>query len=119
MALTGRRLEVDRIATLAVLPRESAMVVVGDPGSGRSSVLDAVSDRVSLPVVRVGVNGSESHWPLAGVTSLFTALDDPVRRPTSRTSSRRVRPSRPEAPGPLRRPRASWPRTTSSTPCTR
>ena len=77
MALTGRRLEVDRIATLAVLPRESAMVVVGDPGSGRSSVLDAVSDRVSLPVVRVGVNGSESHWPLAGVTSLFTALDDP------------------------------------------
>ncbi len=77
MALTGRRLEVDRIATLAVLPRESAMVVVGDPGSGRSSVLDAVADRVSLPVVRVGVNGSESHWPLAGVTSLFTALDDP------------------------------------------
>lgn len=77
MGLTGRRLEVDRIATLAVLPRESAMVVVGDPGSGRSSVLDAVSDRVSLPVVRVGVNGSESHWPLAGVASLFTALDDP------------------------------------------
>ncbi|PZF27092.1 hypothetical protein DEJ05_07345 [Curtobacterium sp. MCLR17_045] len=77
MALTGRRLEVDRIATLAVLPRESAMVVVGDPGSGRSSVLDAVSNRVSLPVVRVGVNGSESRWPLAGVTSLFTALDDP------------------------------------------
>ncbi|WP_439691828.1 LuxR C-terminal-related transcriptional regulator [Curtobacterium sp. SP.BCo] len=77
MGLTGRRLEVDRIATLAVLPRESAMVVVGDPGSGRSSVLDAVSNRVSLPVVRVGVNGSESHWPLAGVTSLFTALDDP------------------------------------------
>ncbi|MCA5924893.1 helix-turn-helix transcriptional regulator [Curtobacterium oceanosedimentum] len=77
MALTGRRLEVDRIATLAALPRESAMVVVGDPGSGRSSVLDAVSDRVPLPVVRVGVNGSESRWPLAGVTSLFTALDDP------------------------------------------
>ncbi|MET0352316.1 MAG: hypothetical protein ABW038_00005, partial [Plantibacter flavus] len=77
MGLTGRRLEVDRIATLAVLPRESAMVVVGDPGSGRSSVLDAVSHRVSLPVVRVGVNGSESHWPLAGVASLFTALDDP------------------------------------------
>ncbi|OII14185.1 hypothetical protein BIU97_01620 [Curtobacterium sp. MCBA15_009] len=77
MALTGRRLEVDRIATLAVLPRESAMVVVGDPGSGRSSVLDAVANRVSLPVVRVGVNGSESRWPLAGVTSLFTALDDP------------------------------------------
>ncbi|WJX99110.1 LuxR family transcriptional regulator [Curtobacterium sp. 458] len=77
MALTGRRLEVDRIATLAMLPRESAMVVVGDPGSGRSSVLDAVAHRVSLPVVRVGVNGSESHWPLAGVTALFTALDDP------------------------------------------
>ncbi|MDM7889606.1 LuxR family transcriptional regulator [Curtobacterium sp. RHCJP20] len=77
MALTGRRLEVDRIATLAALPRESAMVVVGDPGSGRSSVLGAVADRVPLPVVRVGVNGSESRWPLAGVTSLFTALDDP------------------------------------------
>lgn len=77
MALTGRRLEVDRITTLAALPRESAMVVVGDPGSGRSSVLDAVADRVPLPVVRVGVNGSESRWPLAGVTSLFTALDDP------------------------------------------
>ncbi|WIA98863.1 AAA family ATPase [Curtobacterium sp. MCBA15_012] len=77
MALTGRRLEVDRIATLAALPRESAMVVVGDPGSGRSSVLGAVADRVALPVVRVGGNGSESRWPLAGVTSLFTALDDP------------------------------------------
>ncbi|QKS11879.1 AAA family ATPase [Curtobacterium sp. Csp1] len=77
MALTGRRLEVDRIATLAALPRECAMVVVGDPGSGRSSVLDAVANRVALPVVRVGVNGTESRWPLAGVTSLFTALDDP------------------------------------------
>ncbi|TCK61326.1 LuxR family transcriptional regulator [Curtobacterium sp. PhB136] len=77
MELTGRRSEVDRIATLAVLPRESAMVVVGDPGSGRSSVLDAVSHRVSIPVVRLGVNGSEARWPMSGVTSLFTALDDP------------------------------------------
>ncbi|OIH93412.1 LuxR family transcriptional regulator [Curtobacterium sp. MCBA15_001] len=77
MELTGRRSEVDRIATLAVLPRESAMVVVGDPGSGRSSVLDAVSHRVSIPVVRLGVNGAEARWPMSGVTSLFTALDDP------------------------------------------
>jgi predicted ATP-dependent serine protease len=75
MELTGRRSEVDRIAALAVLPRESAMVVVGDPGSGRSSVLDAVSHRVSIPVVRLGVNGSEARWPMSGVTSLFTALD--------------------------------------------
>lgn len=53
------------------------MVVVGDPGSGRSSVLDAVSHRVSIPVVRLGVNGAEARWPMSGVTSLFTALDDP------------------------------------------
>jgi len=77
MELTGRRTEVDRITTLAVLPRESALVVVGDPGSGRTSVLDAASSRVSLPVVRIGVNGSESRWPLGGVTTLFSALDDP------------------------------------------
>lgn len=76
MELTGRRTEVDRITTLAVLPRESALVVVGDPGSGRTSVLDAASGRVSLPVVRIGVNGSESRWPLSGVTTLFSALDD-------------------------------------------
>ncbi len=77
MELTGRRTEVDRITTLAVSPRESALVVIGDPGSGRTSVLDAVTSRVPLPVVRIGVNGSESRWPLAGVTTLFTALDDP------------------------------------------
>ncbi len=53
------------------------MVVVGDPGSGRTSVLDAVSNRVSISVVRLGVNGSEARWPMSGVTSLFTALDDP------------------------------------------
>ncbi|PYY47051.1 LuxR family transcriptional regulator [Curtobacterium sp. MCBD17_023] len=77
MELTGRRTEVDRITTLAVLPRESALVVVGDPGSGRTSVLDAASGRVPVPVVRIGVNGTESRWPLSGVTTLFGALDDP------------------------------------------
>ncbi|PZE81075.1 LuxR family transcriptional regulator [Curtobacterium sp. MCBD17_032] len=77
MELTGRRTEVDRITTLAVLPRESALVVVGDPGSGRTSVLDAASGRVPVPVIRIGVNGTESRWPLSGVTTLFGALDDP------------------------------------------
>jgi DNA-binding CsgD family transcriptional regulator len=77
MELTGRHTEVDRITTLAALPRESALVVVGDPGSGRTSVLDAASTRVVLPVVRIGVNGSEARWPLGGVTTLFSALDDP------------------------------------------
>ncbi|PZE65637.1 LuxR family transcriptional regulator [Curtobacterium sp. MCBD17_021] len=77
MELTGRRTEVGRITTLAALPRESALVVVGDPGSGRTSVLDAASSRVPVPVVRIGVNGTESRWPLSGVTTLFGALDDP------------------------------------------
>jgi DNA-binding NarL/FixJ family response regulator len=77
MELTGRRPEVDRITTLAALPRESALVVVGDPGTGKSTLLDTAASRVTIPVVRVGVNASESHWPLSGVTTLFAALDDP------------------------------------------
>jgi DNA-binding CsgD family transcriptional regulator len=77
MELVGRRPEVDRITTLAGLPRESALVVVGDPGQGKSTLLDAVARRVSIPVVRVGVNASEARWPLSGVTTLFASFDDP------------------------------------------
>jgi DNA-binding NarL/FixJ family response regulator len=77
MELTGRRPEVDRITTLAALPRESALVMIGDPGQGKSTLLDTAASRVTIPVVRVSVNASESHWPLSGVTTLFAALDDP------------------------------------------
>ncbi|MFZ7088528.1 AAA family ATPase [Curtobacterium sp. RRHDQ10] len=77
MELVGRRPEVDRIATLAVLPRESALVVVGEPGLGKSSLLDAAATRARIPVVRVTVNASEARWPMSGVSTLFAALDDP------------------------------------------
>jgi len=77
MELVGRHAEVDRIATLAALPRESALVVVGDPGLGKSTLLDTAAGRVPIPVVRVEVNASEAHWPLSGVTTLFAALNDP------------------------------------------
>jgi len=81
MEITGRRPEVDRITTLATLPRESALVLIGDPGSGRTSVLDAASTRVPVPVVRIDVNTGESRWPTSGVASFLTALAEAVPGP--------------------------------------
>ncbi|KQO60251.1 helix-turn-helix domain-containing protein [Curtobacterium sp. Leaf261] len=77
MELVGRRAETAALVALAVLPRESALIVVGEPGLGRTSLLDAAIGRVSLPVVRVGVNGGEARWPMAGVSTVFAAFDDP------------------------------------------
>jgi DNA-binding CsgD family transcriptional regulator len=75
--LVGRRAEVERVTTLAVLPRESALVVVAEPGLGKTTLLDTAASRAAIRVVRVTVNGSEARWPMSGVSTLFAALDDP------------------------------------------
>ncbi|WP_066519633.1 LuxR family transcriptional regulator [Curtobacterium ammoniigenes] len=75
MEITGREPEIDRIAALAALPRESALLVVGEPGVGKTALLEAVALRVTLPVVRVAVSGREEEWSRSGVSALFAAFD--------------------------------------------
>jgi DNA-binding NarL/FixJ family response regulator len=75
--LVSRRTETASLVTLAGLPRESALVVVGEPGLGKTALLDQAAASASVPVLRVSVNGSEARWPMAGVSTLFTAFDDP------------------------------------------
>lgn len=77
MELAGRQPEIDRIAALAALPRESALVVAGEPGIGKTALIDAVAPHIGIPTVRVAVRRLEEQWPGAGISAFFAAIDHP------------------------------------------
>ena len=69
-------------ATLAALPQttgESALLLIGEHGSGKSHLLAAAHAVPTTPTVLVRVPPAEWRFPLAGFASLFAALrQDPA-----------------------------------------
>lgn len=53
---------------------ESALVVVGEPGSGKSHLLDRLRSHPSLPTVVVRANPAEAGFPVSGVSALLAEL---------------------------------------------
>ena len=72
----------DAYATLAALPEsgdESAMLLLGEHGSGKSHLLASAHAVPTSPTVLVRVHPAEWRFPLAGFASLFAALrQEPV-----------------------------------------
>lgn len=67
----------DASATLAALPQsadESALLLLGEHGSGKSHLLAAAHAEPTTPTVLVRVHPGEWRFPLAGFASLFAAL---------------------------------------------
>lgn len=67
----------DAHETLAALPRsadESALLLLGEHGSGKSHLLATAHAVPTIPTVLVRVHPAEWRFPLAGFASLFAAL---------------------------------------------
>lgn len=78
MSLVGRNKELDRILSVIRGPKDSALVVCGSRGAGKSALLAEISALCEYPTVFLSASASESDWPLSGVTALLNRMDDPV-----------------------------------------
>lgn len=83
MTLFGRDQEVNRILALIRCPKDSALVVIGDHGSGKSSLLAEIANLHDYRTVLLRVNSSESAWPLSGLTAVLNGIDDPALGPVT------------------------------------
>lgn len=76
MRTAGRAEALTALTTVAEGGREGSILLVGEPGIGKSHVLaevTAASEHGSL----VRINAGESDYPLAGFSAVFAAIDDP------------------------------------------
>lgn len=78
MSLIGRNKELDRILSVIRGPRETALVVTGPRGTGKSALLGEIPALCDYPTVFLSASSSESDWPLSGLTALLNRMDDPV-----------------------------------------
>ena len=78
MSLVGRSKELDRILAVIRGPKESALVVTGGHGIGKSALLSEIPQLSDYRTIYVQASASESDWPLSGLTALLNGIDDPV-----------------------------------------
>ena len=67
-----------RITDLAAVIPEEALLLVGGPGTGKTTVLDNAAALVRSEVVRVRINPAESSLPLSGLSTIVTAFSHPA-----------------------------------------
>ena len=72
----GRNSELARIARLSKADRESALLVLGAPGIGKTQLLKAARDASECESIILHVNPSETNWPFAGLSILLSLLDN-------------------------------------------
>jgi DNA-binding CsgD family transcriptional regulator len=78
MPLVGRRKELDRILSVIRGPKDSALVVVGPQGVGKTALLSAIPTLSNCRSTLLRAAAAESGWPLSGLTALLNEMDDPV-----------------------------------------
>ena len=78
MSLVGRSKELDRILSVIRGPRKAVLAVIGQQGVGKSALLSEIPGLSEYRTVFLQACASESEWPLSGLTTLLTGLDDPV-----------------------------------------
>ncbi len=71
-----RRAALARIVDLAEAPREGALVVVGEPGIGKTQLLEEAAQALEGSVVLVRANPAERTFPLSGFSAIAAAVDD-------------------------------------------
>jgi DNA-binding CsgD family transcriptional regulator len=67
---------IDAINAVAAHPYESALLVLGEPGSGKSHALMAAYTSSTLRPVLVRANPAEADVPLSGFSAVFGAIAD-------------------------------------------
>lgn len=78
MSLVGRSKELDRILAVIRGPRESALVITGGHGIGKTALLSEIPQLSEYRTAYLQASASESDWPLSGLTALLNGIDDPV-----------------------------------------
>ncbi|MCU1406203.1 MAG: hypothetical protein JWQ43_2506 [Glaciihabitans sp.] len=76
MQFVGRRDEMARIAQVAGGTRESALLVVGDAGSGKTRLLECAQSESSIRSVFVHTMSAEAAWPMSGFSRVFAFVND-------------------------------------------
>jgi hypothetical protein len=76
MRVIGRREELDRVAETARAPRESALLILGEPGSGKSWLLEQAQVSASIRSVLVRAMPAERFWPLSGLARVFAFVPE-------------------------------------------
>ena len=66
-----------RVLDVVSTRRESAVVISGSRGSGKTHFLYDVAEAAPFDVVRLTMNSRESHWPLSGVLGLLSHFSSP------------------------------------------
>jgi AAA ATPase domain len=112
--LLGRlaeRAALDRLLERARAGRSAVLVVRGEPGIGKTALLDYAASRASgFRVVRAGGVESEMELPYAGLHQLCLPLLD---RLETRACRKRLRPHAPPLPGHSRHVRSTCSSTVS------
>ncbi|HEV7951018.1 MAG TPA: AAA family ATPase [Glaciihabitans sp.] len=76
MQLIGRREELDRIAQVVSGIHESALLIVGETGSGKSHLLDAAGGQTSIRSTLVQTMPAEASWPFSGFARVFAFSEE-------------------------------------------
>ncbi|QHK20983.1 AAA family ATPase [Pseudarthrobacter psychrotolerans] len=78
MTLVGRSKELDRILAVIRGPKESALVVVGGHGIGKSALLSEIPSLSEYRTIFLRASACESGWPFSGLTALLNGIECPV-----------------------------------------
>jgi len=74
--LVGRREELDRIGQVARADREGALLVLGEAGTGKTSLLEAAQAESAIRAVLVHTMSAEAAWPMSGFSRVFAFVSD-------------------------------------------
>lgn len=78
MPLIGRNQELHRILSTINAPKDSALVVAGRHGAGKSALLNEIPRLAGHPTVFLRADAAESGWAFSGLTALLDGIDDPA-----------------------------------------
>ncbi|WBM78983.1 hypothetical protein KIV56_10470 [Cryobacterium breve] len=66
------------IIDVATAAHESALLVVGEPGSGKSRLLACVEPIAGVEIFRVKINPAEAGFPLSGLSAFVASFQNPA-----------------------------------------
>ena len=78
MPVIGRNHELQQILCTITGPKDSALVVAGRHGMGKSALLAEVPRRSGCRTVFLQADALESGWSFSGLTALLDGIDDPA-----------------------------------------